>query len=239
MTSFLESLSASGFLPRFLSGMAVNYEIAGIALLIGLALGLLLARASATGGRIKILSGSLVSLMRAAPTFVVMFFLMNAIPRHATVLGVPVAPSGFLAVAISLAPYAASYVFDNGVEALKHLQRGSVVSALLFLPNMMRAFFVLVMSSSAGAAIGVTEAVAVILRETQHLAALQDKLLLFGIGVFCFGLPMQGGFALVRMLHRRLALMALGNRSGSTTSAFARALMPRSQNPEKTLEPAG
>lgn len=189
--------------------MMVNYEIAGIALLIGLAIGLPLAQASLSGGRTKIVSGSLVSLMRAAPTFVVMFFLMNAIPRQATLFGVPVAPSGFLAVAISLAPYAASYVFDNGVEALKNLRRGSMVSALLFLPNMMRAFFVLVMSSSAGAAIGVTEAVAVILRETQQLQALPDKLLLFAIGVVCFGVPMQSGFALVRALYRRLSRMAL------------------------------
>ncbi len=53
----------------------------------------------------------------------------------------------------------------------------------------MRAFFVLVTSLSAGAAIGLTEAVAVILRETQKLPALHDKLLLFGVGVLCFGIP--------------------------------------------------
>ena len=214
MTHFLEQLSISGFLPRFVTGMAVNYEIAGLALVMGLTIGLPLAQASLAGGWTRLLSGSLVSLMRAAPTFVVMFVLMNSIPRHATVLGVPVAPSGFIAVAISLAPYSASYVFDNSVEALKNLRRGSMVSALLFLPNMMRAFFVLVMASSAGAAIGVTEAVAVILRETQQLPALHDKLLLFGIGVVCFGVPMQGAFALVRLLHRRLNRIALSNQNG-------------------------
>ena len=214
MTHFLEQLSVSGFLPRFLAGMAVNYEIAGLALVMGLAIGLPLAQASLAGGWTRLLSGSLVSLMRAAPTFVVMFVLMNAIPRHATVLDVPIAPSGFIAVAISLAPYSASYVFDSSVEALKNLRRGSIVSALLFLPNMMRAFFVLVMASSAGAAIGVTEAVAVILRETEQLPALHDKLLLFGIGVVCFGVPMQSAFALVRLLHRRLNRIALRNQSG-------------------------
>jgi hypothetical protein len=63
------------------------------------------------------------------------------------------------------------YVFDNAVAALRNLRQGSAVSALLFLPNIVRAFFVLVMSSSAGATIGVTEAVAVIVRETQQLPA--------------------------------------------------------------------
>lgn len=237
MTSIAEKLSTADFLPRFLAGMAVNYEIAGIALLIGLALGLTLAQASLAGGRTRHLCASLVSLMRAAPTFVVMFVLINAIPRHATLLGIPVAPSGFLAVAISLAPYAASYVFDNGVEASKHLRRGATASALLFLPSIMRAFFVLVMSSSAGAAIGVTEGVAVILRETQQLPALHDKLLLFSVGIFCFGVPMQSAFVLLRMLHRTLSLVALRKQGRWGTTAIA-ALAPRSQNAEKTLKPA-
>lgn len=213
MMSMLHNLSASGFVTDFIAGMAVNYAIAAIALLLGLVIGLPLAHAGLTGGRTRRLAGTLVSLMRAAPTFVVMFVLMNAIPRHATLLGVAVAPSGFLAVALSLAPYAASYVFDNAVDAIGHLRRGSAAGALLFLPNMMRAFFVLVMSSSAGAAIGVTEAVAVILHETQQLPGLHDKLLLFGIGVICFGVPLQSGFALVHMLHRRLDRMASRHRS--------------------------
>jgi hypothetical protein len=231
MTFLLERLSASAFLTHFLAGMAVNYEIAGIALVIGLVAGLTLAQASLAGGRTKLLCASLISVMRAAPTFVVMFFLVNAIPRHATLFGLPVAPSGPFAVALSLAPFAASYVFGNGVEALKHLRRGSAVNALLFLPSIMRAFFVLVLSSSAGAAIGVTEGVAVILHETQQLTGLADKLLLFGIGVFCFGAPMQSAFALVRVLHRRLSLMALQNESGWATTAVIAAFVPRSQNP--------
>ncbi len=223
MTSVSEWLPGSGFLASFLAGMAVNYEISAIALLMGLAIGIPLAYVNLAGGRARPLAGSLVSLMRAAPTFVVMFVLMNAIPRHATLLGVPVAPSGFLAVALSLAPYAASYVFDNGIDALKNLRDGFPVRALLFLPNMMRAFFVLVMSSSAGAAIGVTEAVAVILRETQKLPALHDKLLLFGVGVLCFGIPLQIGFALVRMLHRRVSRIALRHQRGWDATAITAA----------------
>jgi ABC-type arginine transport system permease subunit len=223
MITLFEWLAASGFLANFLAGMAVNYEISIIALLMGLAIGLPLAYVSLAGGRAKVLSGSLVSLMRAAPTFVVMFVLMNAIPRHATLLGFPVAPSGFLAVALSLAPYAAAYVFDNGVGALRDLRHGSPVSAMLFLPNIMRAFFVLVMSSSAGAAIGVTEAVAVILHETQSLQALHDKLLLFGIGVLFFGIPLQIGFALVRMLHQRVSRIALRHQRGWAVTAITAA----------------
>ena len=215
----LSELLSSGFLWQFAAGMEVNFEIAALALFLGLGIGVPLAQARLAGGLANALSGSLVSLLRAAPTFVVMFFLMNSIPRDATLLGFPIAPSGFLAVVLSLVPYSAAYVADNAVEALASLRRGLPLSALLFLPNLMRAFFVLVMSSSAGAAIGVTEAVAVILRETQQLEALHEKLLLFGIGIVFFGVPLQAAFALVGLLHRRLGEAALRAKGGWAAAA--------------------
>jgi hypothetical protein len=151
---------------------------------------------------------TLIGLMRAAPTFVVMFFLLNIIPRDATLFGIGVTPSPLMIVALSLVPYSASYVADNGAEALKQLRAGSPLGALQFLPNVTRAFFVLVMSSSAGAAIGVTEGIAVILREAVLLPRLADKLVLFAIGILFFGVTLQAGFALMRLLQRYLGRLA-------------------------------
>jgi ABC-type arginine transport system permease subunit len=196
------------FFPEFLAGMLVNFEIAIIALLIGLALGALLALMRLGGGIVGAVAVSLIGLMRAAPTFVVMFFLLNIIPRDATLFGVGVAPSGIMIVALSLVPYSASYVADNGAEALKQLRAGSPLGALQFLPNVTRAFFVLVMSSSAGAAIGVTEGISVILREAVLLPSLGDKLVLFAIGILFFGITLQAGFALMRLLQRHLGQRA-------------------------------
>ena len=196
------------FIPELLAGMVVNFEIAAIALAVGLALGALLALARLGGGVLGAVATSLIGLMRAAPTFVVMFFLLNIIPRDATLFGVGVAPSGIRIVALSLVPYSASYVADNGAEALKQLRAGSPLGALQFLPNVTRAFFVLVMSSSAGAAIGVTEGIAVILREAVLLPSLGDKLVLFAIGILFFGITLQVGFALMRLLQRHLGRLA-------------------------------
>ena len=198
------SLFLSDFLPRFLRGMAVNFEIAIIALVIGLALGLLLALGRYRGGLARGTAASAVALMRAAPTFVVMFFLLNAIPRDMTLFGMPLALSGIMAVALSLVPYSASYISDAGLDAMRHWHDGSRLGALLFLPNVTRAFFVLVMSSSAGAAIGVTEAISVILRRAEHLPSLDERLLLFAFGIVMFGIPLQLGFALVSYVQRRL-----------------------------------
>uniref|UniRef100_UPI003A97C1E0 hypothetical protein n=1 Tax=Roseovarius sp. TaxID=1486281 RepID=UPI003A97C1E0 len=70
----------SQFLPQLLAGMVVNFEIAFIALVVGLVLGGVLCLLSLSGGILKVIVATLVGVMRAAPTFVVMFFLLNAIP---------------------------------------------------------------------------------------------------------------------------------------------------------------
>jgi len=205
MTPLIERLS-SDFLPLFLRGMVVNFEIAVIALAVGLALGLLLAFARLGGGVPGGAAASVISVMRAAPTFVVMFFLLNAIPRDATLFGAPLALSGVMTVALSLVPYSAAYIADAGADAVRQLRAGSSLGALLFLPNLTRAFFVLVMSSSAAAAIGVTEGITVILRHAEQLPVLGDRLVLFATGIVLFGIPLQAGFAIMSVIQRRLSL---------------------------------
>lgn len=202
MNELLENLS-SDFLPRFLAGMMVNFEIAAIALVIGVAVGLLLAAGRMAGGIVAAVTASIISLMRAAPTFVVMFFLLNAIPRDATLFGIPFVLSGVMTVALSLVPYSAAYVADAGVDSIKHLRAGATHGALLFFPNVTRAFFVMVMSSSAGAAIGVTEGITVILRQAEQLHDFSDRLVLFAIGIVLFGIPLQAGFMLMSLFQRR------------------------------------
>src|ERR1700739_3759073 len=134
-----------------------------------------------------------------------MFFLLNALPRDAGL-------SGVMIVAMSLVPYAAACVADSGVDALRQLRPGSPLACFLILPNIARAFFVLVMSSSAGAAIGVPEGIAVILRQAERLPSLADKLALFAVGVACFGVPLQAGFAVIRLVQRHLGRVNLRTR---------------------------
>ena len=203
---------SSHFLLRFLAGMAVNFEIAAVALTLGLGVGLVLAMVRLSGGITGRAAAAVIAVMRAAPTFVVMFFLLNAIPREASVFGASLALSGLMAVALSLAPYAAAYTADNGIEAWRQWRGGSPLGGLLFLPNLARAFFVIVMSSSAGAAIGVNEGIAVILHQAEQLPALGDKLILFAIGILFFGMPLQAGFALVGLAQRRLGRLVLRTR---------------------------
>lgn len=199
----LQTLWASNYPAELASGMAINFQIAGLALAIGLALGVPLGLMHYGGGWRRQAAGPFLALMRAAPTFVVMFFLLNIIAS----LGIfPPGTnlSGPTIVALSLVPYAAAYVADNGREAMASFRAGSTAAALLFLPGLVRAYVVLVMSSSTGAAIGVNEGVTAVLREAERWPALSDKLVVFAVGVVAFGVVFQIGFALVRIAIRLL-----------------------------------
>jgi ABC-type amino acid transport system permease subunit len=210
MNALIPGLPAN-FLPTFLAGMLINFEIAAIALGLGLAAGLLLAGLNLYRGIVGKASRSVVGLMRAAPTFVVMFFLLNTLPRDAGL-------SGVMIVALSLVPYAAAYIADSAVDALRQLRAGSPLAGFLILPNIARAFFVMVMSSSAGAAIGVHEGIAVILRQAETLHSLGQMLVLFALGIACFGIPLQAGFAVIRAIQRHLGRIALRNRERRLTA---------------------
>lgn len=198
--SWLSGLLPPTFLPEFVAGMIVNFQIAGLSMAVGLVLGLLFALARARGGIAGALVAPIVAFMRAAPTFVLMFFILNAIPQDASFQ-----LSGVMICALSLVPYSAAFVADTGVDAIRDMKEDSRHAALLFLPNVTRAFFVLVMASSAGAAIGVPEGITVILQHTQHLPTLGDKLLMFAIGIVLFSIPLQAGFALLNLARRRLS----------------------------------
>lgn len=210
--SLLLAPDTLAFMPRFLAGMVVNFEIAGMALALGLAAGGLLVAARAGGGIAGGAAASVIALMRAAPTFVVMFFLLNALPGT-------LALSGVMIVALSLVPYSAAYVADSGTDALRQLRAGSPLASLLFFPNVMRAFFVLVMSSGAAAAIGVREGITVLLQHAEQLPTLSDKLVLFAVGVACFGVPLQLAFGLTRLIQHHLGRRAAYAIEGAASGA--------------------
>jgi ABC-type arginine transport system permease subunit len=192
------------FVPAFLAGLAVNFGVALWALVGGLLLGLPLAWARLVERLPGRIAGLVVAPLRTAPTFVVMFFLLNALPPQLSLLGWKFAMTPWLALMLSLAVYAAAYVSDNALEALRQLQAGSPVAALLFLTNLVRAFFVLVLSSGAGAAVGVVEAITVTLRETERLPEVRDRIVLMLVVMLFFIVALQTIYYAIDLLRLRL-----------------------------------
>jgi hypothetical protein len=203
MNTFFAQLPP-GFLMQVLAGMRVNLQIASLALVIGLALGTPPAFARLRHGVLGAICAGIMGLMRAAPTFVVMFFLLDAIPPHIYLFGKSFTLSSMMIVVLSLVPFSTYYVAESGAESINQLRLHSPLAALLFFPNLVRAFFVLVMASSSGAAIGVHESITTILRQSERMSDPGDRLALFALGAMLFGITLQTGFALVNLLRRHL-----------------------------------
>lgn len=179
--------------------------MAAMALAMGCLLGTPLAVTWALRRPLRLVPKAIAQLMRAAPTFVVMFFLLNVLPRNVSVLGFDLLVTRSFTVALSLVPYSASVVAESGAEALRQWRQGSVLAALLLLPNLARIFFVLVMASGSAAAIGVPEGISVILREAGNFASIADRLWVFASGVLAYGIVLQSGFFTVMALKSHLA----------------------------------
>ncbi len=191
------------FVPVFFQGFLINLEIALGALLIGLAAGLPLAllRRQAPWARPPILVCT--RLMQAAPVYVIMFFLLHLFPKDMQVLGMPLEISGLSAVILALGVYMTAYIAENGYQALEHLQRLEHAQALLFFPNALRGFSVVVMSSGIAAAIGVTEAVGATLKQAERLTTLGGKICLFLLVISFFAAVFSTANAAIRYLINR------------------------------------
>jgi hypothetical protein len=190
-----------GFIPDLLNGMKVNFQIASVILIVSLLIGGLLTLVSLMGGIVGVGIALFIALIRAMPTFLAMICFLYLIPKQVVIAGSTFSLSGFVLVILSLTPYGVAYVFDNFSESIRQWRRGQMITALQLLPNLSRLYFILIMSSSAGAAIGVTEGVTTLLRYASRIDSIQERLMLYAIGILFFGIVMQTGFALINRLR--------------------------------------
>lgn len=203
------------FLPAFLSGLVTNVEIAVWSVTGGLLLGLPLAFARLGGGIPGRLAGWVVGFFRAAPTFVVMFFLVNVVSLNLSIGSWKMSMTPWLAIVLSLMLYGTAYVSDNAMEPIRQLRRGSQVVALLFLMSLVRAFFVMVLSSGFGAAVGVVEATTVTLRAIEGLPQVSDRLVLIAFVMLLFTVSFQCIYRLIDFFRRKLSERLVRGRPSS------------------------
>lgn len=209
------------FLPRLAKGLLGNVSIAFTALILGLALGWPLAelqrwQAGGLGRMLGRLAAAWVALLRAAPTFVLMFFLLNALPGPWMLLGVEWRITPWASCAIALACYCMAYVCDNLLDARRQaesavIREGTHAGARararvfsLMVPAIVRVFFVMVLSSGFAATVGVVESVSVTINTLERLPDIHHRLAVLGVVVLLFTLSFQAIYAGVQALRRRL-----------------------------------
>ncbi|WP_420411348.1 hypothetical protein [Roseibium sp.] len=188
---------------RIAEGLLVNFQIAISALVIGLLSGGLLAYLS--NFRNPVVKWGIewsISILRATPVFIAMFFLAGVLRPHYTGLEAYFTDPKIMFVALACLPYITSYAYDQVSEALSQWRRGAHRAAMLLIPNMARSFQVLVSASCFGAAIGVNEAMSVVLSEAELLGDSAWRFVLYALTVLMFFGLMQTVVASSRMLHR-------------------------------------
>jgi His/Glu/Gln/Arg/opine family amino acid ABC transporter permease subunit len=194
----------AAFLPELLDGFLINLWVAFAAVVIGLVFGLPLALIRHSLRWTEVPIRVLVRLLQAAPVYVIMFFLLNLLPARISVLGWQLSATALSALILAQAANMVAYMEENALQALLHLRRRERAQAILFVPNVMRGFIVVVMSSGIGAAIGVSEAVGVTLRHAQRLPDLGDRVMLFLLVIFFFVSVFGTANVLLRRAMHRL-----------------------------------
>jgi len=210
---------AQGFLPEMFAGFLVNVQVALSAVLLGLVGGLPLALLRWHVPRSSVLIRPVIRLMQAAPVYVIMFFLLNLLPSHIPWFGKRLLVTGMAALILSQAINMVAYMAENGYQALEHLHRREWAQTVLFLPNVMRGFIVVVMSSGLGAAVGVHEVVGVTLRHAQRLPDLADRVALFLMVMAFFVTVFSTANALLRVAVRRLTARRLSAPASSAAAS--------------------
>jgi ABC-type amino acid transport system permease subunit len=185
------------FIPVLLAGFVVNLEIGVVVVTIAVALGVPLSMLRRRVPVTRRLIRACIGLMQALPTYVVMFFMLTLLPRNLSIWGMAI--TGITAVVLAQSVYLTAYVAEDAYEAMGHLARGDRDRALLFLPNLLRGFVVVVMSSGFGAAVGVSEAVSATMRQAERLPSPGDRILLFAVAIAFFALV----FGLLNAVIRR------------------------------------
>ena len=190
------------FIPILWAGFLVNLEIGVAAVVIGTMVGVAL---TLLRRRLSLLQRPIhlcIQLMQALPTYVTMFFVLTLLPDDLALWGRPI--ESVTAVVLAQSVYMTSYVAEDAYEALEHWKRNDRDQALLFLPNLLRGFVVVVMSSGFGAAVGVSEAVSVTMHQAERFPALGDRILLFAVTITFFVLVFGSVNILIQHLISRL-----------------------------------
>jgi His/Glu/Gln/Arg/opine family amino acid ABC transporter permease subunit len=190
------------FIPILWAGFLVNLEIGVAAVAIGTMAGVTL---TLLRRRLSLLQRPVhlcIQLMQALPTYVTMFFVLTLLPDDLALWGRPI--ESVTAVVLAQSVYMTSYVAEDAYEALEHWKRNDRDKALLFLPNLLRGFVVVVMSSGFGAAVGVSEAVSVTMHQAERFPALGDRILLFAVTITFFVLVFGSVNILIQHLISRL-----------------------------------
>lgn len=146
--------------PFMLEGFVWNIVVSLTSMLLGTALGALLAAARAGNApRPARLASTVTHITRNVPTFVFLYYLAFLLPFELEIGGRLVAFPPWVKASLALSVAVIGFVSDNLLTAIRARRAGDHTAALLFLPSWTMYFVIIVMASSTASVIGVPELV--------------------------------------------------------------------------------
>ena len=211
MTAF-DALSI-GFLGEFLIGLRLNLLSALMALLLVLPLAFALAWGLRAGPRpLRVLVRGTRAVMHATPVFIAMFFLAGMLGDGGQLPPLLGANLPLVILILGSAPFVLSYGINQFDAMLRKRAEGDHRAAWLVLPGIGRAMQVLISTSCLGAAIGVPEAMSVVMYTSEQIPDPANRMFFFAVcGVLfilaqrLFVLPIRVSHGVVDRRLRRVA----------------------------------
>lgn len=192
----------SGFLFEFLTGLRLNMVSAILALLLVLPLAFLCAWGLHAGPRaLRRLVRIFKALMHATPVFIAMFFLAGMLGDGAVLPTAMQANLPLVILVLGSAPFVFSYGINQFGAMIRKRSEGDHRAALLIVPGLGRAMQVLISTSCLGAAIGVPEAMSVVMFTSEQIPDPGNRILFLAIAGVLFVLAQRVVLIPFRVLH--------------------------------------
>lgn len=146
------------------------------------------------------------AILRYAPSFVVMFFLLALGDVEKGLFNTGFRINGILAVVISCSVYSTIFISDLTVANFHKRNSANLIRQFSEnFPAILRCFFICFLSTAAGAAVGVPEALGTALRAVNSMTATGDRVLVLGFVAVFFAASMQVCNWFISIIERRLA----------------------------------
>lgn len=170
------------FLLAFLQGLTLNLGTALILLVTVLPLSFFVALGMhSRHALVSRLMEAFIKLLHALPVFVVLFFMTGVVTDRNPLLVVFRGNLPLMLLVLGLAPYVMSYGADQFSAMFGRLKRGDRRQALLIIPSIGRAFQMVVSSSGFGAALGVPEAMSVVIFTAEQLPDEPTQIMFYAV----------------------------------------------------------
>ena len=182
----------------------LNWYMAVQIIVIGYMIGVALAILRYQSKVASALLAPVFATLRSAPSFVVMFFLLALGDREQGLFNTGFRVNGILAVVISCSVYSTIFISDLAVANFRTLKSANLIRQFSeTFPGILRCFFICFLSTAAGAAVGVPEALGTALRTVNSMTSTSDRVVVLGFVAVFFATSMQICMWLIRVAEDR------------------------------------